>query len=172
MKLFKKLIILIFAITLNVGLFSCDIFLDTSKEYNVTWINYDGKILEEDINVKVGVVPTYDGSTPIRKGDSEHRYSFIGWDPTIVSVQKDAIYSATYSERIIDPDEEYFDYTRKDGIVESLTVTEGEELSFAQVSLNNKLSSLIGNNVIFEDLILHKNTLYLKTKVIVQKRLI
>ena len=71
--------------------------------FTVTWKNYDGTILETDKNIKKGVIPTYDGSTPTKPSDSEFTYTFKGWNPEITEVTKDQVYTAIYSsEKIVE----------------------------------------------------------------------
>ncbi len=54
--------------------------------YTITWKNYDGEVLKTDINVKEGVKPEYNGSTPTKPEDKEYKYTFIGWTPIIANV--------------------------------------------------------------------------------------
>jgi hypothetical protein len=71
----------------------------TSKDFNsfnVTWLDYNNEILEVDLNVKEGDLPTYDGTNPIRESDKGFIYSFDGWDKEIEAVQYDITYRATY----------------------------------------------------------------------------
>ena len=72
------------------------------KQYNyacdlrtIRFVNYDGTLLEEQKLAK-GVTPVYSGETPT-KTDETSTYVFIGWTPTVVAVNGDATYTATYS---------------------------------------------------------------------------
>lgn len=67
------------------------------RSYTITWQNYDGDVLEVDTRVKSGVIPTYDGATPIRDTDEEFTYTFSGWNPLVAVANKDQIYIAQYS---------------------------------------------------------------------------
>ncbi len=78
------------------------------ETYTITWKNYDGTVLETDANVKKGSTPTYDGATPTRPDDAEYTYTWSGWDPKVVEVSKDQVYTATFtSEKIISDEERY-----------------------------------------------------------------
>ena len=68
----------------------------SDKYYRIVWKNYDGSILETDRRVKENTIPTYNGSTPTRPADSNYTYTWSGWNPAVVAVTKDAIYTATY----------------------------------------------------------------------------
>lgn len=63
------------------------------NKYTVTWENEDGTVLETDLDVAYGTVPSYDGATPTN-GDSSH--AFIGWSSEIVPVTGDVTYTAQY----------------------------------------------------------------------------
>lgn len=69
--------------------------------YTVTWKNYDGAVLETDTNVKEGTMPHYDAITPTRPNDDTYTYTFAGWTPSVVEVEADAIYTATYTQTAI-----------------------------------------------------------------------
>ena len=66
------------------------------ESYTIKWKNYDGTTLETD-NVKKGVLPTYDGATPIRPDDDEYTYTWSGWNPEVVPATANQTYVATYS---------------------------------------------------------------------------
>ncbi len=66
------------------------------ESYTIKWKNYDGTTLETD-DVKKGVLPTYDGPTPIRPDDDEYTYTWSGWDPEVVPATANQTYVATYS---------------------------------------------------------------------------
>ncbi len=71
-------------------------YYDTAAEYTVTWKNYDGTVLETDINVSYGTIPEYNGATPAKPSTGEFTYSFSGWDKGLSIVNKDIVYTAEY----------------------------------------------------------------------------
>ncbi len=68
--------------------------------YTVIWKNSDGTVLEKDENVEYGTIPTYDGETPAKQGDSQYTYTFDGWDSEITSVTGDVEYTAVYTSEV------------------------------------------------------------------------
>ncbi|MDY4182983.1 MAG: InlB B-repeat-containing protein [Candidatus Onthovivens sp.] len=93
-KFFSILILFVFLLT------GCSFGGSSSggaeESYTIKWKNYDGTILETD-DVKKGVLPTYDGPTPIRQDDDEYTYTWSGWDPEVVPATANQTYVATYS---------------------------------------------------------------------------
>ena len=75
-----------------------------TKTYKVTWKNYDGTILEVDLEVPEGTMPNYNGDTPIKEGS----YTFTGWTPTISEVTKDVEYTATFKLVEVNTDDYIF----------------------------------------------------------------
>ena len=67
------------------------------RTFTVTWVNYDGTVLELDENVAYGANPHYDGATPTRSGSRGVSYTFKGWTPTIMPVYRDQVYTAKYT---------------------------------------------------------------------------
>ena len=75
-------------------------FHSIEKHYTVTWLDYDGSVLEIDEYVIPGEKPRYDGEEPVRPLDSTYEYAFSGWTPTIsqyTEVYEDITYTATYT---------------------------------------------------------------------------
>ena len=75
-------------------------YLQTLRTYSVTWKNEDGSILEGDINVPYGTMPSYDGATPTKAGNAQYTYTFAGWHIQISEVKGDMIYIATYTAEV------------------------------------------------------------------------
>ena len=72
---------------------SIELFFGEEKTYTVRWLDEDETVLETDLNVKEGSVPTYDGEEPHKEG-----FTFNGWTPEVGKVYKDIDYKATYIE--------------------------------------------------------------------------
>lgn len=70
---------------------------ELTRSYTVRWENYDNNLLEEDLNVEYGTMPTYNGVAPTRSEDSGFTYDFIGWAPDISHVTGDVTYVAQYN---------------------------------------------------------------------------
>ena len=71
-------------------------FKEEVRSYTVTWVNYDGSILEKDENILYGEAPTYNGETPTRENRRGVSYTFNNWSPEITAVTSDQTYVATY----------------------------------------------------------------------------
>ena len=66
--------------------------------YVVTWVNYDGTILEIDEDVLASSLPQYDGDVPTREKDEEYYYHFVGWDKELSPVNSDITYTAIFEK--------------------------------------------------------------------------
>ena len=67
-----------------------------TKEYQITWKNYDGSILKVDTFAE-GTTPFYSGPTPERKSDERLNYFFSGWDKELKTVDSDETYVAVFT---------------------------------------------------------------------------
>ena len=74
-------------------------FTEEIRTYTITWVNYDGTVLEVDENVQYAAIPTYDGATPTKEGTRGINYVWKGWTPSIVPVYRDEVYTAKYNEQ-------------------------------------------------------------------------
>ena len=68
-----------------------------ANKYTVTWVNYDGTVLETDGNVEYNSTPHYNGATPERAAETGYTYEFKGWTPEISPVTGDVTYTAEYT---------------------------------------------------------------------------
>ena len=66
------------------------------QQFTITWLNWDGTVLERDI-VNKGNNPVYYGATPKRPSDGTYSYAFAGWRENVVPACGNAVYTATYS---------------------------------------------------------------------------
>lgn len=69
--------------------------ISKKKMYTITFVNYDGTQLQTG-EVAYGEIHTYRGETLTKPLTDEYIYTFVGWDPKIVSVKDNAVYTATY----------------------------------------------------------------------------
>ena len=69
-------------------------FKAVRNTYTITWQNFDETVLEKDVDVPYGAIPSFDGKTPTK--DSTGLYEFNGWTPAVGAVTGDAAYTATY----------------------------------------------------------------------------
>lgn len=70
-------------------------FEDTTLYVKVTFVNYDGTVIDQQI-VEKGKTPTYEGATPTRISDDNNGYAFSGRDKEFGAVYEDTTYIATY----------------------------------------------------------------------------
>ncbi len=75
-------------------------FQEALNAYTVTWKNWDGAVLETDVDVPYGRLPAYDGPVPVRAGDARYSYAFIGWDVEVAPVTGDVIYTAVFRQSV------------------------------------------------------------------------
>lgn len=73
-------------------------FTSAENTYTVTWLNYDGSVLETDTDVKYGTMPSYDSSTPSKPSQGKTSYVFTGWSPSLSPVYADITYTAQFRE--------------------------------------------------------------------------
>lgn len=57
----------------------------------------ENNVLKID-KVPYGVVPSYDGETPIKEGDEQYSYVFVGWTPEIKPIDGNAVYHAVFDQ--------------------------------------------------------------------------
>ena len=67
-----------------------------NQKIKITWVNYDGTVLEVDENVTKNQMPYYDGNVPARFEDENNYYIFKEWSPEIKKATKSATYTAVF----------------------------------------------------------------------------
>lgn len=72
-------------------------FEETTRAYPITWLNYDGQVLETDM-VAYGETPVYRGDVPIKEEDERYYYVFSVWEPSVQAVSGTAGYTATFTQ--------------------------------------------------------------------------
>ena len=66
----------------------------TLRNYTIAFVS--GTEILQSTNVDYGIVPTYDGDTPIKASSAKYTYTFKGWSPAIETVSKSATYTAEF----------------------------------------------------------------------------
>ena len=76
------------------------------ETYSVTWQNWDGEVLKEDVAVP-GAVPSYNGATPGKADDGNGPYYFAGWTPPVGTLVSNTVFTArfvTFDGEVVDED--------------------------------------------------------------------
>ncbi|MBO4454658.1 MAG: InlB B-repeat-containing protein, partial [Paludibacteraceae bacterium] len=68
------------------------------NKYTITWKDEDGTVLKTD-EVEYGTMPVAP-SDPTKPSTAQYTYTFAGWSPTVIAVEGEATYTATYSSTI------------------------------------------------------------------------
>lgn len=69
-------------------------YTETARAYTVTWV-VEG--VETTETYAYGAMPEYKGETPVKAGDAQYSYNFVGWGE-IAEVTGDATYTAQFEE--------------------------------------------------------------------------
>ena len=65
------------------------------NQYTITFNNYDGTQLQSG-KLDYGVMPAYNGETPVKLATAQYTYTFKGWKPEVVAVTDNAVYTAEF----------------------------------------------------------------------------
>lgn len=74
-----------------------------TETYTITWLNYNGEVLEVDSLVPYGSIPSYDGELPTREREDNKSFIFSGWTPKVEAASEDKTYTATFTSVTTNP---------------------------------------------------------------------
>ena len=72
-------------------------FSTTVNEYEIKFVDSDGKTVLQSSKLAYGETPEYKGTTPTKEPDAQYIYTFKGWTPELKDVTVNAVYTAVYS---------------------------------------------------------------------------
>ncbi|MDY4186865.1 MAG: InlB B-repeat-containing protein [Candidatus Borkfalkiaceae bacterium] len=75
-------------------------YSSTVNTYTVTWKNGED-VLETDLAVPYGTMPTYDNTDPEKASDEYYDYTFGGWDPALAAVTGNVTYTAAFNREVL-----------------------------------------------------------------------
>lgn len=95
-----------------------------SDEYTVTFVNYDGTVLETK-SVKYSQSASYTGAAPTKPADGDTVYNFSGWDKDITApITSDTVFTAVF-------DSHTHSFTELVEVINAATCTETGSAKFA-----------------------------------------
>ena len=72
-------------------------FSSSINLYKITWLNDNGEVIKEDLDVPYGTVPSYSGEIPTKEADAQYTYTFSCWDKAFEPITGDTTFTAVYS---------------------------------------------------------------------------
>ncbi len=74
-------------------------YTSSKNSYTIIFADEDGTTIKS-YTVEYGVVPEYDGETPVKASTRQYKYEFAAWSPAVAQVTDDATYKATYKSEL------------------------------------------------------------------------
>ena len=105
------------------------------RYYTVTWLNYDGDILEVDNNVERKSTPEYNSETPTKPSQGATTYTFDGWDKEVEPVTGNITYTALFKDN---RNTHAIDFRDSDGTLIKRYLVDDGAMPFFDVALPNK----------------------------------
>ena len=93
------------------------VFEQTLHKYTITWVNYDGTVLDEQ-KVLQDEMPAYTGSAPTKPYDNDYSYEFSGWTPELTAATEDKTYTAQFTAVAFVKHTVFFDANGGEGTME------------------------------------------------------
>lgn len=160
--LMKKIVAFLSVCVVSILLFSC-----SSNKFTVTWVNYDGEVLEVDKGVKKNSIPEYNGVIPFRPTDEKYSYNYLYFKDSNnkkvaddFKITKDCTFTAHFSRTELNPQEKvtysWVDIGVYGGTTKLVVVlANGQETSFLgcfklRISSEGKLDIFDWNTINFE----------------------
>ncbi|MBP5510502.1 MAG: hypothetical protein J6Z49_06255, partial [Kiritimatiellae bacterium] len=69
-------------------------------KHTVTWVDDDGTTVLAEGLVEEFETPVYGGATPTKAATAQYTYTFAGWTPTVVAIESNTTYTATYDATV------------------------------------------------------------------------
>ena len=111
--------------------------------YTITFVNYNGQVLQEGYEVAPGEVPEYNEDTPERDPANEYTYTFSGWKDThdtvyaqgkaLPAAQETMTYTAVYTKNTRYYKVNFYDSDRTTKLIEEKEYTYGTPIENIQL---------------------------------------
>ena len=103
-------------------------FVSRQPRYTVTFVNYDGSILDVQY-VEKGNDASYGGQTPEKPPYQDEAYEFSGWDTSLENIQSDITVTAEYT--VVDRYVTIVFHSYDGGVLYSATVPYGDSVTYS-----------------------------------------